>query len=114
MYKSIFIWLFIIAIVFLNCKTFIIATDVVFNVFSMHFTFRYSRVELKKVTEIFTRMFHDPHSKVSKKNYHIFLKESSVCLRLQFNPRNYVSVQNHLKFKTTKYFEQIFDPVYSS
>lgn len=24
----------------------------------------YSRTELKKVTDIFTRMFHDPHSKV--------------------------------------------------
>lgn len=27
--------------------------------------FYYSRAELKKITEMFTRMFHDPHSKVS-------------------------------------------------
>jgi len=26
----------------------------------------FRRIELKKATEIFTRMFHDPHSKVSK------------------------------------------------
>ena len=31
------------------------------------FVFFYRRIELKKATEIFTRMFHDPHSKVCRR-----------------------------------------------
>lgn len=67
---------------------------IMYNVTSKHeafFFFVFSRVELKKVTEIFSRMFHDPHSKASRLFLVIVYLRVSACMKICMNM--------HMKFK---------------